>query len=326
MERSLNNDARAHMLRRPLGKTGIAVSEIGFGSWQLGSSAQWGAMRDSEALSLVHTALDRGVNLFDTAPNYAATNSEKLLGRALQGHRQEAVLVSKFGHLPDSEETDFSVRGFWDSLHQSLKRLRTDYLDVYLAHSPPQSLLNADDVLWDALAEAKNQGKLRHFGASVDRAVEIEAAASIPGLGVLEVLFNMLQQDARRAFPVAKARDIGIITKVPLDSGWLGGSYTRQSRFAGVRSRWSEADIHQRADILDRLRLLLPEEPALPQQALAFILSYDAVSTVIPGCRSTTQLVSNCSAAGTRLSADLLSRVEALWAEFTQDGKHPLPW
>jgi aryl-alcohol dehydrogenase-like predicted oxidoreductase len=304
----------------------LEVSEIGFGGWQLGSSAQWGDMRDRDAIALVHAALDNGVNLFDTAPNYAATRSETLLGRALEGQRHRAVVVSKFGHRPGSDETDFSVQHFWDSLHESLRRLRTDYLDVYLAHSPPIALLAPEEALWEAMVQARAAGKIRCYGASVDRAAELEAAAGIPGVAVLEVLFNALQQDARRAFPVAEQRGLGLIAKVPLDSGWLGGRYDGGSRFAGVRGRWSETDIGRRADAVARLREILPPSPALPAQALAFILSYAQISSVIPGTRSRSQLAANCSAAGSTLTADLRLRVEALWDDITGGGAHPLPW
>jgi aryl-alcohol dehydrogenase-like predicted oxidoreductase len=314
------------MRTRPLGDTGLAVSEIGFGCWRLGGSPQWGAMSNREALNLVAAARDRGCNSFDTAPNYAHTNSERLLGLALDGCRHEVVVISKFGHLPGSDATDFSVSGFWNSLHGSLQRLRSDYLDVCLVHSPPAEVLSPEHELWDALGRARAEGKLRHFGASVDTARDIRGAAAVPGVQVVEVLFNMLQQDARKAFACATENAIGLIAKVPLDSGWLGGLYNAASEFDGIRARWSPAQIEARAAAVRQLRELLPPEGALAAQALAYILSYDAISTVIPGAHSVEQVDANCAASGARLAPTVRSQVEALWESITVDGNHPLPW
>ncbi|NNJ64448.1 MAG: aldo/keto reductase, partial [Xanthomonadales bacterium] len=112
------------MNRRQLGKTGLEVSEIGFGAWQLCNSDSWGGMDERTALRLVHEAVDGGIDLFDTAPNYANTKSERILGEALQGRRDRVVLVSKFGHTPEGPKL-FTVDWFWESLEASLGRLRT---------------------------------------------------------------------------------------------------------------------------------------------------------------------------------------------------------
>lgn len=311
---------------RALGKTGLTVSEIGFGAWQLGASRAWGAMTDREALALVDGAMGAGCTLFDTAPNYASTRSESLLGKALSGRRDSAVIVSKFGHRPEDDSHDFSVSWLWESLHQSLRRLDTDYVDVFLAHSPPAAVLSRDHDIWDALEEARRQGKVRHYGASVDRAAELQSAAAIDGLEVVEVLFNALQQDVRRAFPVARDRGLGLIAKVPLDSGWLGGRYDAQSSFSGIRGRWTPGDISRKAAAVEALRALLPAGQPMPEAALAYILSYDAVSSAIPGARSLEQLAANTDAAGKRLSPALKSQVEALWDSLTAQGTNPMPW
>jgi len=314
------------MAYRPLGNTGLTVSEVGFGAWQLGSSAAWGEMPDRDALALVAAARDAGCNLFDTAPNYGRTQSETLLGRALHRRRQDTVIVSKFGHRPDDDIIDFSLSWFWESLHQSLERLRTDYLDVYLAHSPPREVLTPEHGIWEALRQARKAGKIRAFGASVDRSEEVFAAAGIEGLAVVEVLFNALQQEVRYAFPLAKAKGLGVIAKVPLDSGWLSGRYSAKSCFAGIRGRWTRDDIARRANSIEALRDLLPAGQALPEAAIAFILGYDAVSSTIPGARSLKQLQGNARCAGKQLAPALKSRIEEFWEDITDHGRKPLPW
>ena len=310
---------------RRLGKTELQVSEIGFGAWQLGNGDQWGGMTDATAHELVAAALDLGCNLFDTAPNYALTRSETLLGEALKGRRDQVVLVSKFGHRPDGEP-DYSVDAFWQSLEGSLQRLQTDYLDVVLIHSPPLAQLNGQDPIWGAMKAAQQQGKVRFYGASTDYAHEVREVLDTTDSQVLELLFNALHQDVRLAFDRVRRDDVGVITKVPLDSGWLSGKYSAESRFEGVRTRWSEADIRQRAKLVNQLDWLTEDGHPLAEQALAYLLSYREVSSVIPGVRSPAQLKTNFAADGRRLSAAERERLESFWDDFTHQGRDLLPW
>jgi len=311
--------------RRKLGSTGLSVSEIGFGAWQLGNNEDWGGMDDTTAHRLVAEAIDAGINLFDTAPNYAATHSERLLGEALRGKRAGVVLVSKFGHRADGTR-DFSVDGFWKSLHGSLRRLKTDYLDVILLHNPDSQLYVDTDLLWAALQEAREQGKVRHYGASLDLAQEVEACLKNTKSEVLEILFNILHQDVRRAFTLVREREVGTIVKVPLDSGWLTGRFNAQSRFNGVRERWSVEDITQRAKLIRRLSWLTEDGSELTHKAIGYLLSYDEVDCVIPGIRTHEQLSDNLEAVHHRLSLRERVKLEGFWKEFTENGKNLLPW
>jgi aryl-alcohol dehydrogenase-like predicted oxidoreductase len=314
------------MNKRRLGQTGLQVSEIGFGSWPLGNDGPSGVMSDADALNLVAAARERGCNLFDTAPNYAATNSERLLGQALKGQRDQVVLVSKFGHRPDDDSNDFSADWFWRNLEQSLERLQTDYLDVLLAHSPPLEVLNGDHEIWDALRQARQEGKIRFYGASIDYAHEVNAVLDSTDVQVLELLFNVLHQDVRRSFDRIRDNDVGVITKVPLDSGWLSGEYTSSSRFSGIRARWTDDDIATRAKAVDRVKDILRGDTPLAQLALAYLLSYDQVSTVIPGIRTMQQLESNFAADGKRLPDEVKKQLEECWGELTNQGRSLLPW
>ena len=309
------------MKTRRLGKTELEVSEIGYGTWQLGSSKFWGTIEDKDSHALVHCALDLGCTLFDTAPNYADTHSERLLGEALGGQRDNVVLVSKFGHVPGGG-TNYSEEWMWQSLHDSLKRLKTDHLDIFMLHSPHPEYRNGSHPIWDAVRRARDQGKIRYYGASLDWADEITDCLETSDAQVIEVLFNILHQDARRTFDLVRKKDVGILSKVPLDSGWLSGNYNARSTFTGVRDRWTPEQIHQRAELVGQLDWLIP----LPQKALAYLLAYPEVGSVIPGARSIEQLRSNLSAASAVINIKDRTRLESFWNDFTDCGKSLLPW
>ena len=313
------------MRKQHLGTTGLEVSEIGFGAWQLGNENDWTGMSDAAAHRLVAEAIDMGVTLFDTAPHYAATHSERLLGEALAATRSDVVLVSKFGHA-ETGGKDFRVESFWSSLEGSLRRLRTDYLDVLLLHNPPLEVLSGQDPVWDALEKARMQGRVRHYGVSLDLAREVNTCLRNTGTTVLEVLLNIFHQDVRKAFPLVAEKGAGVIAKVPLDSGWLTGRFDESHRFTGVRSRWTRDQIARRAQLVANIGWLTQAGESRTHKALAYPLSYDVVSSVIPGMRTVEQLRHNVAASGKRLrDADRL-RLERFWDEVTDEGRNLLPW
>lgn len=313
------------MNRRQLGSTGLEVSEIGYGAWQLCNSDSWGGMDDQTALRLIDEAIDGGINLFDTAPNYADTKSERILGKALKSKRDKVVLVSKFGHTPEGPK-EFSVDWFWKSLEASLSRLRTDYLDVLLLHNPPSEIYAGTDPVWAAMEEARVQGKVRHYGASLDFAAEVRDCLSNTNSEVLEVLFNVFQQDVRNSFGTVRQHGAGIIAKVPLDSGWLTGRFDANSRFEGIRARWSEEEIVRRAKLVSEIEWLVADKSELAHKAIGYLLSYDEVSCVIPGIRTQQQLDSNLAAADCRLSPDEKMKLEEFWDKLTENGSKLIPW
>jgi aryl-alcohol dehydrogenase-like predicted oxidoreductase len=148
------------MKRRPLGATGITVGEIGLGAWQL-ANPDWGVYDRAEALRVVQQALDAGCDFFDTAPPYGGGRSEKLLGRALAGVRPSVTICTKFGHSAEGlPPTNFDVAALRPSLEASLRRLRTDYVDVLLLHNPPVALLNGTRAALrgDGAAQGRGQG------------------------------------------------------------------------------------------------------------------------------------------------------------------------
>lgn len=311
------------MEKRALGSTGIEVGVIGLGAWQLGNSTMWHGPDEAESLRIVDEALELGCTLFDTAPGYGEGRSEELLGRALRGRRDQVVIVSKFGHTADGR-TDFGPAAVEPSVRESLRRLQTDYLDILLLHSPPRELMDGSAPQYAELERLRDAGLIRAYGVSLDWNVDLQRVLDTTRSQVVEVLFNAFHQDPLPGIERAGAQDVGVIVKVPLDSGWLSGKYGRGSTFDGVRDRWSADDIARRADLVERFERLLPPGTSTPHGALRYVLAQSGVTAAIPGARSLAQLRDNVAAADDVLPAAVLRAIRQLWEE--RVGDNPVPW
>ena len=301
------------------------ISEIGLGAWQLGKNSDWEAMTDDQAIELVHKSLDLGINYFDTAPNYGNGTSEERLGRALKkADRSKIVINTKFGHSAKGA-TNYDSSNIRESVEGSLKRLQTDYLDSILLHNPPFSYLdgnsNSHYELFERLIE---EGKILGYGASLDTFEEMGQFINTTNGKVIEAFFNIIHQDARRAFKLAEEKGVKIVVKIPLDSGWLSGKYNASSTFSDIRRRWSKEDIITRAQIVDRIKKIIGKDNSLAQTALSFCSSYDAVSTVIPGCKNIKQLNDNYNSIKNKLSVELLKELERFYND--EIAKLNIPW
>lgn len=312
------------MKKRPFGNTGMRVSEIGLGAWQL-ANPEWGLHDKAEALQIVQAALDTGCNFFDTAPGYGDGRSEELLGQALKSVRQDVIICTKFSHHNEDSGRNFDVANIRPVLEGSLRRLQTDYVDILLLHNPPRELMDGRTApQYEALEKLKAEGKLRAYGVSLDWRVELEMVAETTKSKAAEVAYNVFYQEPAAAFPKAQAQGMGLIVKVPLDSGWLSGRYRRDSHFNDVRQRWSPEVIARRGALIEQLAALVPPGTSLTHAALQFILARPEVSTVIPGPKSVAQAVDNFAAASNTLPADVVTAFEELWRREVAD--EPLPW
>ena len=304
---------------------GIQVSELGFGAWQLGVESGWKAVSATDADRMIRTALDSGINFYDTAPNYGHGTSEERLGKVFKTLDRESIVVNtKFGRL-DNGTVDFSAAQIRGSIERSLKRLQIDCIDSAIIHSPPRELLDGNKVdHYEILERLQDEGKIRAYGASVDFAVEIETLLETTNAKVFQCFFNILHQDAKHAFDTVQAHGATVIAKIPFDSGWLTGKYDAESRFEGVRARWSADDIRTRARLVDRVRDMVGEETPLTAAALGFCTSFEAVSTVIPGAVSEQQLLANIDAMQHRLDGATRNELEAFFTEEVEPLE--LPW
>jgi aryl-alcohol dehydrogenase-like predicted oxidoreductase len=335
------------MKERRLGRTGLRVSEIGFGCWGIGGGS-YGPVRDEDSLDALEAAWDSGVNFFDTADTYGEGHSEILLARFLKEKpRDRAIVATKVGwdfYPPDARQARPAApaklnhvghRKNFDPDHirfacdQSLKRLGIEAIDLFQLHNPSLELIQKGDVV-DVLEELKKKGKIRFIGISVHTEAEAFAALQDPRVGAIQVIFNLLDQRmAERIFPEAEKKDTGVIVREPLASGLLSGKYAPSHEFQkdDHRRRWvpekREAD-WQKIGLIQKA--LKPGAPPLPKAALEFALAFDAVSTVIPGAKTRAQALGNVSASlEPAMSREDVGRFEALYAreEIFRKGLNP---
>jgi len=304
---------------------GIKVSELGFGAWQLGVDSGWKTVSEKDAIEMVHMALDNGINFFDTAPNYGHGTSELRLGKVFKTIDRSTIVVnSKFGRL-DNGDVDFHPKHIKRSVEKSLKRLNIDYLDSVIIHSPPIELLDGNkNDHYEILEQLQDEGKILAYGASIDFYEEIKTLLETTNSKVVQSFFNILHQDAKRAFDLIEQKNATVIAKIPFDSGWLTGKYNSKSKFTGVRSRWTEEDKMIRAQLVAKIKNILKNNYALPAAALSFCTSFDAVSTVIPGATSKQQLQDNIDAIKNPINKKTCRALEAFYHEEVKERN--LPW
>ncbi|MFA5005944.1 MAG: aldo/keto reductase [Candidatus Izemoplasmatales bacterium] len=303
------------------GKPLIELSRVGFGAWQL-ANPLWGEAGEEESIRLVRSAIEKGVNFFDTAPGYAGGKSEEILGRAIGSDRGKIAVSTKFGHNPDGS-SDWHVAAIEPSLRASLARLKTTYADSLLLHNPPKEILEGHTNHFEELARLKRLGLIRAYGVSIDTREELKTSLERTDVDVVELLYNVFFQSARDLFEEVRRRRIFLVAKVPLDSGWLSGKYDEQSIFTGIRARWSREVVERRAGLVRKVKDVVGRED-ISLDALAFILSYDAVACVIPGIKSHRQMNDNLAALHHPMSVETKRKLEELYdREIRPD---PLPW
>ena len=308
------------MKYRILGRTGLRVSAVGLGT--MVHAGHFGPMDDRESLSAIQTAMDLGVNFIDTSDAYGAGYSETLLGQALRGKRDRIILATKGGNVmvgPDRGKRNFTPDYISRVLDESLKRLQTDYVDLYQLHNPTVDVIEQGDV-WQVLERAKQAGKIRHYGVSINTVEEGIAAVNGGRSDTIQLEYNLLAQEpAEKVFPLAQKADVGIIARVPLRRGILTGKLTAadDGRFQGedVRARSFKGEPFRRELAkAEQLRFLIDGNvQTFAQAAIAFCLSNPAVSTTIPGARNAQQMRENAAGANVTISPENLKRIEELW-------------
>jgi aryl-alcohol dehydrogenase-like predicted oxidoreductase len=298
------------MLYRRLGKTGLNVSVVGVGTWQLGG--EWGKIYEqTEVNNMIARAKDLGINLIDTAECYGDHTSEELVGNAIQGQREDWIIATKFGHKfhANFERTNhFDTSGVQLQLEDSLRALKSEYIDLYQFHSGSNEDFDNPD-LWEMLTRQVEAGKILAVGLSITTAnppLQVQKMSSY-GISALQIIYNRLSCEPEQdIFPICEREDIGVLARVPLASGLLSGKYKPDTKFTDpneVRSLRDPESTRQQLLEVEKFKAEeVPQGVSMAQWALAWCLRHPAVTTVIPGCKNVEQVESNARA------VDLLAR------------------
>lgn len=324
------------MKYRIFGKTNWKVSEVGLGTWALGGG--WGRVSESDAIGVLEKAIERGINFFDTADVYGDGKSEQLIGQVLKSTDQKIYAATKFGRRLDPHvSSGYTKDNLERFLDRSLGNLGIDTIDLIQLHCPPIDLYYKPEV-FEALDSFVEQGKIQHYGVSVEKVEEGLKAIEYPGVVSVQIIFNIFRQRPLELFfEQCKKKNIAVIARVPLASGLLTGkmslatkfpeddhrNYNRQGKFFDVGETFSGVNFEIGLKAVEELKGIKPDDISCVQMALKWILMHSEVSCVIPGAKNTKQLEENISASElTDLDPDVLKGVKIIYEKFIKPTVH----
>ena len=319
------------MKYRQLGETELNISEVGFGLWTVATN-WWGKIEEPEGINLLTKAFDLGINFFDTGDTYGLGYGEEILDKALHGQRHEIIIGTKFGYdfyANTSREGHKERPQKWTpgfikyACEQSLKRLNTDYIDLYQLHNPKMDAIENDEI-YDVLDELIKEGKIRHYGFAIgpDIGWFEEGAASIEErhAQAMQIIYSILEQEPTRGwFPMAEKEKTGFITRVPHASGMLDGTYNKDTVFdpSDHRSHRKQEWLDTTLKKVDQLGFLMENmDSTIAQIAIKFALSGPMVSSVLPNITNVPQLEEFAATSETEdIPQDFLDRIVELYDE-----------
>lgn len=290
------------MRHRIFGRTGLIISEVGFGAWAIGgdrSSNSYGPTDDEESIRAIRKAIELGCNFFDTADVYGYGHSEELIGRAIPDPDMKNIATKVGGNFYSKETVqDFSPGYIEFACDQSLKRLRVEGITLYQLHNPPLELIKQGEI-YDTLERLKEKGKICFIGTSVFTPAEALAVIADGRSDAIQLVYNIYYKEMENeVLPAAKAHNIAIIAREPLGNGFLSAKYSADHAFpeSDIRSRFHREMIKARAEAAEWLSGIVGERMTPAQVALRFVLEQAAVSVVIPGIKTEAQAEENLSA------------------------------
>ena len=303
------------MKLRPFGKTGLTVSEVGFGAWAIGGTS-YGPTDDRISVQALKKALDLGVNFFDTADTYGNGHSEELIGKTFVKIRKEVVIATKGGwdfYHSKERSKDMSDSYLKEALHQSLKRLKTDHVDLYQLHNPDLKVIR-EGKIYKTLEQFKRAGKARFVGISIHEVEEAKEIILSGRVDAVQLVYNMIEQEMRpEILPLAREKGIAVIAREPLACGFLTGKYTKESVFGEKdhRKRWTKEELEEDLAKVEKVKFMADRYTiSLVKVALQFVLSHNEISTVIPGGKTPEQVEENvCSASDLYLNTNDLNEL-----------------
>lgn len=324
------------MKYREFGRTGWQVSAVSFGGWAVG--ADWGQVVKEDAIAALHTALDEGINLFDTADVYGDGRSEQLLAQLKRERSEDFHIITKAGRRLDPHTADgYNRENLTRFVERSLKNLETETLDLVQLHCPPTDVYYRPEV-FGVLDDLVRAGKIRYYGVSVEKVEEALKAMEYSGVQSVQIIFNIFRQrPSELFFDQAQRRKVGILARVPLSSGMLTGKFTKNSRFSpddhrqynrhgeafDVGETFSGVGYELSLQAVEKLEMLLPQDMTMAQFALRWILMFEAVSCTIPGAKNPKQAAENAKAADLPpLSEDTMASVKEIYETMVKTNVH----
>ena len=319
------------MKYRHLPRTDIELSEIGFGLWTVATN-WWGRIEESDGVRLLQKASNLGITFFDTADTYGTGYGEDILAKALGSQRHNIVIATKFGYdfydsierIGHKERTQrFEPDFIRFACEQSLKRLKTDYIDLYQLHNPRLDAIEKDEV-FDLLETLVTEGKIRHYGSALGPDIgwfeEGEASMRERQVRSIQIIYSILEQEpARRFFPIAEEEQVGLLSRVPHASEVLAGRYAQPPTFdpgdhrAHRKQEWMAQALRKASQV----EFLAQETDRTPAQAaIKFCLAQGTIVSVLPNFTNLDELLEYSSAVDTPdLTKDESERIDDLWAK-----------
>ncbi len=323
------------MKKRRLGNSDMDFTVIGLGTWAIGGGANpygWGPQDDKDSIATIHKAIDLGINWVDTAKGYGHGHSEEIVGKALEGNRSEMFIATKCGILWKEDGSDIYGHLKADSIKQeaesSLKRLKTDYIDLYQIHWPwPDEDIEEG---WGAIAELIKEGKVRYSGVSNFSVKQLERIQKIHPVTSLQPPYSMIKRETEKELlPFCKVNNIGVIVYSPMQSGLLTGKFTKERANSLPDDDWrkrnpdfNEPLLSIHLELVEKLKSLAERmgEP-LSNLALAWVLRREEVTGAIAGARRPGQIEETAKAADIVLSEDVKKEIDALLGEHDEKVK-----
>jgi aryl-alcohol dehydrogenase-like predicted oxidoreductase len=324
------------MTYRELGQTGWHISTISFGAWAIGGT--WGTVDDKSSMAALHCALDNGANFFDTADVYGDGRSERLLARLRHERREQFYVATKAGRRLDphiaSGYTEKNLRAF---VERSLENLNVEAIDLLQLHCPPTEVYYRPEIFgW--LDDLVKEGKLRHYGVSVEKVEEGLKAIEYSGVQSVQIIFNIFRQRPLELFfAEARRRKVGILARLPLASGLLTGkfdanavferddhrSFNRKGEAFDRGETFSGLDFALGLEAVEALRPLVPQGWTMAQMALRWILMFPEVTCAIPGAKRPGQAEENIKAASLpALSDTSMQQIRSVYDRLVRNQVH----
>ena len=317
------------MKYRQMPRTELELSEIGFGAWTVGTN-WWGRMEEADKVILLQKAVDLGINFFDTADVYGDGYGEEVLAKALRKERHNIVIATKFGYdiYDDTPRIGHQERAqkfegdfIRYACEQSLRRLKTDYIDFYQLHNPRMDAIEKDEV-FDTLKELAKDGKIRYYGSALGPDIgwfeEGEESMRERKVHSLQIIYSILEQEpALRFFPIAKEEQVGLLSRVPHASEVLTGRFTQPPSFASDdhRAHRKQEWLSKAIKKAEMVKFLADDTSrTMAQAAIKFCLAQDTIVSVLPNLINLENLTEYAEAPDTPdLTQEESKRLEELW-------------